>query len=146
MIQYHWIGPFSGVAPAAKFLSRIRILQLSTRKITTVQRAVRSAAQQAIVCSLFLVELCFGGTNLSIGSREDAHSTVRSVRPSTICPIRPNSCPQGYSAVRSFICPVWGQRRCLRASYYPHKSKEHNQWRTTDGRISPDIASPQYPS
>ena len=38
----------SGVAPAAKFLSRIRILQLSTRKITRHQRTFRSMAQQAI--------------------------------------------------------------------------------------------------
>ena len=129
-----------GVAPAAKFLSRIRILQLSTRKITRHQRTFRSMAQQAIVFCFVWSFFVLGGTNLGIELVElETALTTLTPRPELGTPTL-------------FCCPILHlpscgrERRCLRGKKYPQKSKEKNQWRTTDGRVPPGIVSPQYPS
>ena len=58
------IGQFFFVVPGGGLLSNIRILQLSSSKVTSHRLRLVSSGRPPIVNSLVCVVCCFGGTNL----------------------------------------------------------------------------------
>ena len=130
-----------GVAPAAKFLSGIRILHLSTRKIPESRGRSRSLAQTGYRLICIMVNVVNSGTNLGIGSGGVLRDPPPQVQ------LHPSSGPIRFSPVRSFIRPVaeGGEGVCAGKSTLTSQ-RSGTLWRITMGEVPPGIASPRYPS